>query len=102
MESKKIIYYGHGTAYDSAGSLSFGNEFGRNVIMFGTDKNSLIHFENRKYNDGFGESQKKFRLNFTKSRTKICLRHYNGHTSFFVSHRSLQFNSSSFLFGKCL
>ena len=115
MESKKIIYYGHGKAYDSAGSLSFGNEFARNVIMFGIDKNSLRHFESRKYNvlilreeptdytnDSFGESEKKSRLNFTKSRTKICLRHYNGHRSFFVSHRSVQFNSSSFLFGKCL
>ena len=109
MESKKIIYYGHGKGYDSAGSLSFGNEFARNVIMFGIDKNSLRHFENRKYNvlilreeptdytnDSFGESEKKCRLNFTKSRTKICLRHYNGHRSFFVSHRSVKFNSSSF------
>ena len=47
---KKYVYRGYGIKFDSAGSCSFGNKFGGNVITFGVDNSSSSHADNRKNN----------------------------------------------------
>ena len=59
--------------------------FLRNVVTFGVDNSSSIHSGNCKYNffvlgEGLednincvGPSEKKFSINFTKSKTRFCL-----------------------------
>ena len=34
---EKYVYSGYGITFDSAGSWSFGNDFARNVTIFGVD-----------------------------------------------------------------
>ena len=41
------VYSGYEIAFDGTGSSSFGNDYARNVIMFGVDNNSS-HTDNRK------------------------------------------------------
>ena len=42
------MYSDNGIAFDGLGSLSVGNDFGRNVIIFGLDNSSSFHYDNRK------------------------------------------------------
>ena len=91
--SEKYIYLQcRGIAFDGEGSWSFGNDFARNVIIFGVDNNSSSHTDNRKnnflvlgegpsqgINDSTGSAEKKISINFSKANTKYCLSlHYNG------------------------
>ena len=61
----KFTYNGRGIAFDGEGSWSFGNDFARNVSIFGIDNNSSSHTDNQKNNllvlgerpiDGINES----------------------------------------------
>ena len=61
----KFTYNGRGIAFDGEGSWSFGNDFARNVLIFGIDNNSSSHTDNQKNNllvlgerpiDGINES----------------------------------------------
>ena len=72
-----------------AGSLSFGNDFAKNVVIFGVDnhKNNFFSITWRTDADditaSFGTAEKKFSINFSKSITKFCLSlHYNGDNSY--------------------
>ena len=40
-------YSGYGTGFDRRGEFSFGNGFGRNIIIFGADMSSFVHANNR-------------------------------------------------------
>ena len=75
--------------FDGGGSWSFGNDFVRNVIIFGVDNSSSSHTDNHKnnflvlgegktydINGSFGAAEKKFSINLTKARTKFCLGFY--------------------------
>ena len=39
-----------GIAFDGKGNQNFGNDFARNVIIYGADNNSSSHTDNRKNN----------------------------------------------------
>ena len=71
-------------AFDGAGSWNFGNDFARNVVIFGVDNSWSFHTDNREKNflvlgEGptygitgiFGSSEKKLSINFTKRNAKI-------------------------------
>ena len=47
---EKWLYIGYGTIFDGAISWNFGNDFDRNVVIFGVDKNSTSHADNSKNN----------------------------------------------------
>ena len=68
----------------------FGNEFGRNVVIFGVDNSSSFNTDNdksnflgldeRPTNDVYGNAgvaERKFSINFSKAKTKFCLRLYS-------------------------
>ena len=87
-------YLGYGIGFDRKGSYSIGNEFGRNVIIFGVDMSSLAKIDNSKKDIlilGKGPTQglehmfsaeKLYSINFTKEKTEFCLSlHYNGANS---------------------
>ena len=38
---------GYGVAIDGVGSYNFGNNFARNVVIFGVDNSSSSHADNR-------------------------------------------------------
>ena len=42
-DKSKYVYSDYGIAFDGAGSQSFGNDFARNVVIFGVDNSSLCH-----------------------------------------------------------
>ena len=44
----KFTYNGRGKAFEGEGSRSFGNDFARNVVIFGADSSSLSHADNKK------------------------------------------------------
>ena len=75
----KFTYNGRGIAFDGEGSWSFGNDFARNVVVFGVDNSSSSHTDNRKHNflvlgegptqgidDSTGSAGKKIVLNLVK------------------------------------
>ena len=42
-------YCGHGIGFDGKSSFSFpGGRFGQNVLIFGADMSSSVHFDNKK------------------------------------------------------
>ena len=45
---KKWIYIGCEIVFDGPGSWSFGNDFARNVVIFGVDKSSSFYADNHK------------------------------------------------------
>ena len=85
-------YSGYGIEFDRKGKFSFGNRFGRNVIIFGADMSSSIHTHNKKkYILILGEGptqeldnttltlEEKYSINFTENNRKSCLSlNYNG------------------------
>ena len=73
-------------AFDGAGSSSFGNDFARNVIIFGVDNSSSSDTSNQKnnfsvlskrstddINDSSSSAEQKFSINISKENTKFCL-----------------------------
>ena len=92
----KLPYNGQGIAFDGEGCWSFGNDFARNVVIFGVANNSSSHIDNKKknflvlgegptqgINDSTGSAEKKFSINFSKANTKSCLSlHGNGYESY--------------------
>ena len=77
------------------GFFSFGNEIGKNAIIFGVDMSSSPHIDNKKKDisvlrKGPTErlqhtltAEKLYSINFTKNDAKVCLRlHYNGANSY--------------------
>ena len=100
------MYSGYWITFDSAGSLSFDNDFARNVIIFGADHSSSSHSDNRKnnflildevaahgINGSFGSPEKKFNNNFTKANTKFCLSiHYNADNIYLFVNRKKYLN----------
>ena len=97
-DKEKYVYSGYGIALDSDGSLSFDNDTARDVIIFGADRSSSSHVEDRKNNflilvlvPIYGlngkpcSAGKKFSINFTKSNGKFCLSlHYYDDNSYFL------------------
>ena len=89
------MYSGYGITFGSAGSWSFGNDFARNVVIFGVDNSSSSH-DNRNnnflilgesptygINGSFGSLEKTFSINFSKANIKFCLSlHYNADSSY--------------------
>ena len=85
---RKFVYDSWGIAFDEAGSWSFGNDFDRNDVVFG----SLSHTDNQKnnfwalgegptgdINDSVGTAEKQNSINFTKANKKYSLNlHYSG------------------------
>ena len=92
------MYSGYGITLHGAGSWNFDNSFARNVVIVGVNNSSSPHADNHKNNfsvlgEGptsdinwsFGSSEKKFSINFSKAKTKLCLSlHYNGDNSYFL------------------
>ena len=91
----KYGYSRYGIGFDRETSFSFGNEAGKNVIIFGDDMSSSSKIDNRNKDIlilGKGptqglehtfSSEKLYSINFTKKNTKFCLRlHYNGAKSY--------------------
>ena len=86
--------YGYKIALDGV-MWSFGNDYPKNVIIFGVDNSSSPHTDNRKnnflvlgegdtfgINGSFGAPGKKFSIIFNKAKTKFCLSlRYNGDNS---------------------
>ena len=84
-----------GIAFDGSGSWSFGNDFARNIKIFGADNSLSCHTDNRKSNfsllDGsFGRSNGTS-INLSKANTKFCLSlHYNDDNSYlFVNGKEI-------------
>ena len=86
---------GYGIGFDRETSFSFGNEIGKNVIIFGVEMSSSTKIDNSKKDIlilGKGPTQglehnlsaeKLYSINFTKKNTKFCLSlHYNGANSY--------------------
>ena len=91
----KYRYSGYGIRFDRETSFSFGNETGKNVIIFRVDMSSSLKIDNRKKDIsilGKGPTQglehtlsaeKLYSVSFTKKNTKFCLSlHYNGTNSY--------------------
>ena len=100
------MYRGYGITFDSAGYWSFDNDSARNVIIFGADKGSSSHPDNRNnnflilgqdptfgINGSFGSPEKKFDINFSKANTSFCLsllyNHYNSWVFLLMEKKSL-------------
>ena len=84
-------YSGYGIAFERKRESSFGNGFGRNVIIFGVDMSSSVHIDNKKKDilifgkgptqglDGTLTAEKLYSLSFTENNQEFCLSsHYNG------------------------
>ena len=80
------------------------NDYNRNVAIFGVDTSSSSHIDNRKnnflvlgegytfsINGSFDGPEKKFRINFSKAKTKFCLSLcYNSDNSYlFVNEKEI-------------
>ena len=103
-DKEKYVYSDYGTAFDGRGSWSLNNDSARNVIIFGLNNSSSSHTDNQKndflvlgegptfgINGSFGLPEKKFSINFSKTKTTFCLSlHYNGDNScLFVDGREI-------------
>ena len=63
----KYVYSGYGIAFDGKGKRRLGNDFARNVIIFGVDNSSSSHTDNLTFkqidtfgiNGSFGAPDKK-------------------------------------------
>ena len=47
-DKEKYVYSGYGTAYDAKGKWSFGNDYARNIVIFGVVNSSSSHADNPK------------------------------------------------------
>ena len=89
-------YSRYGIRFERKGEFSFGNGFGRNVIILGADMSSSVHATNKTQNililgkdftQGLANTttyaEKLYSINFTKTNTKSSLSlHYNGADSY--------------------
>ena len=89
-------YSGYGVGFDRKNEFSFGNGYGKNVIIFGANMNSAVHVDNKKKDililgkgptKGFDgttlTAEKLYPINFTEKNKKFCLSlHYNGANSY--------------------
>ena len=79
-------YSGYGIGFDRKGEFSFGNGFGRNCIIFGTDLTNSMHANNKTNNilvlgkdftQGINGTtiyaEKLCSINFTENNKKVCL-----------------------------
>ena len=78
-------YSGYGIGFDIIGEFSFGNGFGRNVIILGVDMSSSVHANNRTnhilvlgkdFIQGLNNTiyaEKLYSINFTKTDPKFIL-----------------------------
>ena len=87
VDIDKYRYSGYGIGFDRRSSFSFpGGGFGQNIIIFGVDMNSSIHFDNKGKDililgkgrtQGLGEhsltSEKMYSINFRVTKKKFCL-----------------------------
>ena len=82
----KWVRSGYGLPFDRAGSWGFGNDFARNLVIFGVDNSSSSHAENCKtsflilgetptgsIHGSIGEPENKFSISFSKKTTRFCL-----------------------------
>ena len=82
----KYMNSSYGIVFDGLDSWSFGNDFARNVVIFGADNISSSHTDNRKnnflasvegptddINGSIVAAEKKFSITFSKANTKFCL-----------------------------
>ena len=77
-------------AFDGEGGWSFGNDYTRNVAIFGVDNSSSSHNRKNSFlvlgeeptfgiNRSNGAAEKKISINFSKANAIFCLSlHYNG------------------------
>ena len=49
-DKEKYVYSGYGIAFDGKGEWSFGNDYARNLIIFGVYNSSSSHADNLKNN----------------------------------------------------
>ena len=49
-DKEKYVYSDYRIVFDGKGEWSFGNDYARNVIIFGSDNSSLSHADNLKNN----------------------------------------------------
>ena len=96
-DTSKYNYKGYGICFDEGGTFSKGNiNNGRNVLIFGVHKSSLVHANNKANNiyvmgdpfvQGINDStlyaEKAYSQNFTQPSKKFVLSfHYNGDDSY--------------------
>ena len=87
----------YGIAFDWKDEWNFGNDFARNVIIFGVDNSSSYHTDNRKknllilgewntfgLNGSFDAPEKNFSINFWKEKKNFCLVLDYGHNSIYL------------------
>ena len=100
---EKYVCSGYGIGFDGKGKWSFGNDYARNVIVFGVDNSSSSHNDNLKnnflifgegdtfgVNGSFGAPEKKFSINFSKANKKFCFSlHYNADSYLFVNEKEI-------------
>ena len=93
---EKYGYSVYGIGFDRRSRFSFpGGGFGQNILIFGVDRFSSVHIDNKKKGIlvlGKGPTQglehkltaeKMYSINFTVTNKKICLRlYYNGANSY--------------------
>ena len=99
-DTSKHKYEGYGICFDEGGMFSMGNiSNGRNVLIFGMHKNSVIH-KNKENNiyimgDGFVQgindttlyAEKTYKTNFSAADKKFVLSlHYNGDDSYLFAN----------------
>ena len=85
VDIEQYKYFGYGIGFDRKGEFSFGNGFGRTVMIFWADMSSYVHANNRAKNilvlgkyfvQGFENTtiyaEKLYSINFAKSSTKFC------------------------------
>ena len=92
----KYKYFGYGIGFYRKGKFIVGNGFGRNCIIFGVDKSSSVHVDNKKkdililgknitqgLDDTTLTAEKMYSVNFTENDKIFCLSlHYNGPNSY--------------------
>ena len=103
-DKSKDMYWCYEIAFNGRSEWKFGNDCARNVIIFGVNNSSLSHTGIRKHNflvlgegdsfginGSFGAPEKRFGINFSESKTKVCLSlHYSqDNSSLFVNGKEI-------------
>ena len=95
-DTSNYKYKGYGVCFDEGGTFSMGNiNNGRNILIFGVDKSSLVHSNNKANNiyvmgDGIVQgindttlyAEKTYSQNFTQPSKKFVRLRYNGDDSY--------------------
>ena len=85
-DKEKWEYSDYGIKFDGEGSGNFGNDFARNIVIFGADNSSSTYVDSRKnnfsmlskgssygINGSFDAQVKTFSINSSKARTKFWI-----------------------------